>query len=172
QPAEPGIATPTENAIPDGSGIVSKYSELQGFSINFDSDKYVAMENLVGNIDIFAGQDEGIPKCTVSLHLQENSDDAVTYLKTLAEGVEAEKGKNMVTKAGEPKKYDLADRDLYYISFTYKDKEAGGNVRSVYWAENLKGGDVAVYTSSALEGQTEDVDAILNLAIQTFKFGK
>ena len=157
--------------IPDGSGVVSKASEGQGFSIDFDSDKYVAMENLVGNIDIFAGQDEGIPKCSVSLHLKENSPDAVTYLKNHAEAVAEELGKSMVTKAGEPKKISYGDRDIYYIAYTYKDKDAGGNVMTVYYAENLKDGDVAVYTSSALEGQTQDVDAILALAIQSFKFG-
>ena len=175
QPAEQGgdsevTAIATENAIPDGSGIVTFKSNLGGFSFDFDSDKYVAMENPVGNVDIFAGQDEGIPRCTVALRLKENTEDAVAYLKDLVEGVETEKGKNMVNKAGEPKKVAYGDRDIYYVAYTFKDKEAGGNVMSVYYAENLKGGDVAVYTSSALEGQTADVDAILQLAVQTFKF--
>ena len=142
-------------------------SEDQGFSIDFDSDKYVAMENPVGNIDIFAGQDEGIPKCTVSLRLKENTEDAAAYLKSVARDIETEKGKNMVTKAGEPKK--IGDRDIYYIAFTFQNKDAGGNVQTAYYAENLKNGDVAVFTSSALEGQTEDVDAILKLAVQSFK---
>ena len=159
------------NGIPDGSGVVTKTSEGQGFSIDFDSDKYVAMENLVGNIDIFAGQDEGLPMCSVSLHLKENTSDAVSYLKDYVESVELEKGKNMVTKAGEPKKVSYGDRDIYYVTFTFKDKDAGGNVMTVYYAENLKGGDVVVYSSSALEGQTADVDSILALAIKSFKFG-
>ncbi|MDO4989029.1 MAG: hypothetical protein Q4E45_00840 [Eubacteriales bacterium] len=162
-------AVATENAIPDGSGVVTLTSKAQGFSIDFDSDKYVAMENPVGNIDIFAGQDEGIPKCTVSLRLKENTEDAAAYLKSVAQDIEAEKGKDMVVKAGEPQK--IGDRDIYYIAFTFKDKEAGGNVQTAYYAQNLKSGDVAVFTSSALEGQTEDVDAILKLAVQSFKFG-
>ncbi len=87
------------------------------------------------------------------------------------EAVAEELGKSMVTKAGEPKKISYGDRDIYYIAYTYKDKDAGGNVMTVYYAENLKDGDVAVYTSSALEGQTQDVDAILSLAIKSFKFG-
>ena len=171
QPAEDPLTAAMAKGIPDGSGVVTKASEGQGFSIDFDSDKYVAMENLVGNIDIFAGQDEGIPKCSVSLHLKENSPDAVAYLKSVGQNVADEKGKDMVSKAGEPAKVSYGDRDLYYIAFTFKDKNAGGNVMTVYYAENLKSGDVAVYTSSALEGQTQDVDAILALAIQSFKFG-
>ena len=171
KPAEDPLTAAMAKGIPDGSGVVTKASEGQGFSIDFDSDKYVAMENLVGNIDIFAGQDEGIPKCSVSLHLKENSPDAAAYLKSIAQNVAEEKGKDMVSKAGEPAKVSYGDRDLYYIAFTFKDKNAGGNVMTVYYAENLKSGDVAVYTSSALEGQTQDVDSILALAIQSFKFG-
>ena len=146
-------------------------SEDQGFSIDFDSDKYTAFTNQVGNIDIYAGQEEGIPMCSVMLRLKENTADAVSFLKNTAEGIEIEQGKNMVKKADEPKKVDFGDRDLYYIVCTYKDKDAGGNVQCVYYAENLKSGDVAVYTSRALEGQTDDVQAILQRAVQTFKFG-
>ena len=163
-----GPAVANEKAIPDGSGIVTSKSSMLGFSFDFDSDKYVAMENMVGNIDVFAGTDEGIPRCTVAVHSSE-SGDAVSYLKTLVEGIETEKGKDMVNKSGDPKQIPFGDRDIYYVAYTYKDKEAGGNVLCAYYAENLKNGGIAVFTSSALEGQTQDVDAILQLAIQTFK---
>ena len=176
EPAEqPGeddfLAAAIASGIPDGSGVVTITSEDQGFSIDFDSDKYTAFPNQVGNIDIYAGQEEGIPMCSVMLRLKENTDDAVAFLKSTAESIEIEQGKNMVKKADEPKKVDFGDRDLYYIVCTYKDKDAGGNVQCVYYAENLKSGDVAVYTSRALEGQTDDVQAILQRAVQTFKFG-
>ena len=175
QPAEQSgdepTAVATENAIPDGSGVVTIKSDEQGFSIDFDSDKYTAFPNLVGNIDIFAGQEEGIPKCSVSLRLKENTEDAAAYLKSVAADVEVEKGKNMVSKADEPKKISYGDRDIYYIVFSYKDKEAGGNIQTAYYAENLKNGDVAVFTSSALEDQTQDVNDILQLAIKSFKLG-
>ena len=173
QPTEDDfLAAAIAAGIPDGSGVVTITSEDQGFSIDFDSDKYTAFPNQVGNIDIYAGQEEGIPMCSVMLRLKENTDDAVAFLKSTAESIEIEQGKNMVKKADEPKKVDFGDRDLYYIVCTYKDKEAGGNIQCVYYAENLKGGDVAVYTSRALEGQTDDVQAILQRAIQSFKFGE
>ncbi len=171
QPGDEPTAVATENAIPDGSGVVTITSEQQGFSIDFDSDKYTAFANLVGNIDVFAGKEEGIPRCSVSLRLKENTEDAASYLKSVAADIEAEKGKNMVNRADEPKKITYGDRDIYYIVFTYNDKDAGGNVQTAYYAENLKSGDVVVFTSSALEDQTQDVNDILQLAIKTFKFG-
>ena len=42
-------------------------------------------------------------------------------------------------------------------------------MRVVYYAENLDSGELAVFESRALEGDTQAVDEILQLATQTFR---
>ena len=81
-------------------------------------------------------------------------------------------GKNLKVQAGDPQKIDYLGREIYYISYVYASKEAGGNVRTAYYAENLPSGEVAVYDANALEGQTADVDAILKLALEPFSIDK
>ena len=75
--------------------------------------------------------------------------DAESYLKEMADASEIELGKDLQTKAGDPTKVDFGDRDIYYIYYTYKDKDAGGTVACAYYAENLEDGSVAVYNSTA-----------------------
>lgn len=158
------------NAIPDGSGVVEKKSESKGFSIKFDSDKYTAFENFGGGIDVFAAENDGPPCCYISLFSKEDAGDALTYLKETAAA--AEETLKLETKPGEPKKQELNGRDIYYIYFTYKSEDLGGVVASAIWAENLENGSIAVFNSLALQEETADVDAILNLAVQSFQLAE
>ncbi len=153
--------------IEPDSGVYTITSVGKSFSIDYDS-KYVANELVSGNIMINAGTDEGIPYCTVSLFDAEITGDAVTYLQGLGESAMEELGKDIETEPGEPKAFSET-RDLYFITFSFKDKDAGGNVRVVYYAENLDSGELAVFESRALEGDTQAVDEILQLATQTFR---
>ena len=149
------------------SGVYTITSAGKNFSIDYDS-KYVANELPSGNIIINAGTEEGIPFCTVSLFSQEAAGDAVSYLNDLAASAVAELGKEIETQPGEPKKA-LESRDIYYIFYSYKDKDAGGTVVCAYYAENLDSGEIAVFNSLALEQDADTVNAILKLAIETFK---
>ena len=130
------------------------------------------MRNPGGNVTVFAGNEEGMNICHVSVLDKDSAGDAVSYLKDLAESAEIELGKNLKAKAGEPQKINYLGREIYYISYVYASKDAGGNVRTAYYAENLPSGEVAVYDSNALEGQTADVDAILKLALESFSIDK
>ena len=184
QPAEPAqeqeaapAEQPAEQAAPAAQGIepnsgVYKFSDPES-RIHFDFDsKYAAMRNPGGNVTVFAGADEGMNICHVSVLDKETAGDAVSYLKGMAESAVTELGKNLKAQAGDPQKIDYLGREIYYISYVYASKEAGGNVRTAYYAENLPSGEVAVYDSNALEGQTADVDAILKLALETFSIDK
>ena len=184
QPAEPAqeqeaapAEQPAEQAAPAAQGIepnsgVYKFSDPES-RIHFDFDsKYAAMRNPGGNVTVFAGADEGMNICHVSVLDKETAGDAVSYLKGMAESAVTELGKNLKVQAGDPQKIDYLGREIYYISYVYASKEAGGNVRTAYYAENLPSGEVAVYDSNALEGQTADVDAILKLALETFSIDK
>ena len=175
--AEQQEAAPAEAPAAPAQGIepnsgVYKFSDPES-RIHFDFDsKYAAMRNPGGNVTVFAGSDEGMNICHVSVLDKDIAGDAVSYLKGLASGAETELGKNLKTKAGEPQKIDYLGREIYYISYVYASKAAGGDVRTAYYAEDLPSGEVAVYDSSALEGQTADVDAILRLALETFVIDK
>ena len=184
EPAAPADAQETapaeqsaEQAAPAAQGIepnsgVYKFSDPES-RIHFDFDsKYAAMRNPGGNVTVFAGADEGMNICHVSVLDKETAGDAVSYLKGMAESAVTELGKNLKVQAGDPQKIDYLGREIYYISYVYASKEAGGNVRTAYYAENLPSGEVAVYDSNALEGQTADVDAILKLALETFSIDK
>ncbi|MBR6353831.1 MAG: hypothetical protein IKS25_06860 [Oscillospiraceae bacterium] len=169
QPAEQ--AAPAAQGIEPNSGVY-KFSDPES-RIHFDFDsKYAAMRNPGGNVTVFAGADEGMNICHVSVLDKETAGDAVSYLKGMAESAVTELGKNLKAQAGDPQKIDYLGREIYYISYVYASKEAGGNVRTAYYAENLPSGEVAVYDSNALEGQTADVDAILKLALETFSIDK
>lgn len=178
EPAQEQEAAPAEQAEPAPAQGIEPNSGVYKFSdpesrIHFDFDsKYAAMRNPGGNVTVFAGADEGMNICHVSVLDKETAGDAVSYLKGLAESAVTELGKNLKVQAGDPQKIDYLGREIYYISYVYASKEAGGNVRTAYYAENLPSGEVAVYDSNALEGQTADVDAILKLALETFSIDK
>ena len=157
------VATPGAPAVPE-SGITTYVSEVNGISFDYDV-QYVAMTNQAGNAMIYAGDSTDLPFCTVSLIPMT---DAESYLKEMAAASEIELGKNLQTKAGDPTKVDFGDRDIYYIYYTYKDKDADGTVACAYYAENLEDGSVVVYNSTALEDQADVVNDILKLAIETF----
>lgn len=157
------VVTPGAPAIPE-SGVTTYVSEVNGISFDYDV-QYVAMTNPAGNAMIYAGESTDLPFCTVSLIPMA---DAEEYLKEMAAASEVELGKDLQTKAGDPAKVDYGERDIYYIYYTYKDKDAGGTVACAYYAENLEDGSVAVYNSTALEGQTDTVNGILKLVIETF----
>lgn len=156
------LVTPT--GIEPDSGVYKVTSDVNGISFDYDS-KYVAMQNPAGNITVFAGEEASIPYCIVSLI---SDTDAASYLKDMASASEIELGKDLKTKAEEPSKVTLGDREVYYIYYTFSDKDAGGNIACAYYAEDLDNGDVVVYSYTALEGQTQAVEDIAKLAIQTF----
>ena len=86
-PAEAPAEAP---GIEPDSGEYTKVSEAKGFSVRFDS-KYVASELPgSGNIKIDANTDMtaipgSIPYVTVSLYSKEDAEDAVSFLKNLAD---------------------------------------------------------------------------------------
>ena len=157
------VVTPGAPAIPE-SGVTTYVSEVNGISFDYDV-QYVAMTNPAGNAVIYAGESTDLPFCTVSLLPMT---DAEAYLKEMASASEVELGSDLQTKAGDPTKVDYGERDIYYIYYTYKDKDAGGTVACAYYAENLEDGSTVVYNSTALEGQADAVNGILKLAIETF----
>lgn len=157
------VVTPGAPAIPE-SGVTTYVSEVNGISFDYDV-QYVAMTNPAGNAMIYAGESTDLPFCTVSLLPMT---DAEAYLKEMASASEVELGSDLQTKAGDPTKVDYGERDIYYIYYTYKDKDAGGIVACAYYAENLEDGSTVVYNSTALEGQADVVNGILKLAIETF----
>ena len=112
-------ATPGAPAVPE-SGVTTYVSEVNGISFDYDV-QYVAMTNQAGNAMIYAGESTDLPFCTVSLIPMT---DAESYLKEMADASEIELGKDLQTKAGDPTKVDFGDRDIYYIYYTYKDKDA------------------------------------------------
>ena len=157
------VVTPGAPAIPE-SGVTTYVSEVNGISFDYDV-QYVAMTNPAGNAMIYAGESTDLPFCTVSLIPMA---DAEAYLKEMADASETELGSDLQTKAGDPTKVDFGDRDIYYIYYTYNDKDAGGTVACAYYAENLEDGSTVVYNSTALEDQADVVNGILKLAIETF----
>ena len=160
--------TPAATEAPDQSVSVSDYPVVTpGAPAVPESGvtTYVAMTNPAGNAMIYAGESTDLPFCTVSLLPMT---DAEAYLKEMASASEVELGSDLQTKAGDPTKVDYGERDIYYIYYTYKDKDAGGTVACAYYAENLEDGSVVVYNSTALEEQADVVNGILKLAIETF----
>jgi len=162
-PAEelPAEAAPASAVASDGVFT----SESKGFSFGYDP-SFIAMANPAGNAVVYAGDDVELPFCTVSLI---SGTSAVDYLKEMAAASVIELEKSLETQAGEPAQIPYGDRDIYYIFYTYSDKDAGGTVECAYYAENLSSGDVVVYNSTALSGAADDVNAILKTAIETFR---
>lgn len=163
--AEPEMPSATPRPTPDASGMLTYASDVKGFSFQY-SEKYIAVANPAGNAMIYAAGDVELPFCSVSII---PGTQAVDYLNEMAEAVRIELEGAIETAAGEPANIPYGERDIYYIFYTYNDKEAGGLVECAYYAENLASGDVVVYNSTALSGATDDVNSILKTAIETFK---
>ena len=175
EPTPAATPEPTPAGIPDGSGVVTYTSKNGGFSIDFDSDKYVANELPTGNIIINAGTDEGIPYCVVSvvekeIMGQENASDALGYLMNVAEGVQLELGEDIV-HSPEQLPSIAEGRDMLGLYYSYNDEDAGGEVWNYYYAENLENGKIVVFSSSALESDRAAVYDIMQLAVNSFKLG-
>ena len=168
---EPPVETPVVTepvGIESDSGIYTFTSDVNGFSFDCDS-KYVATQNPLGNATVFAGTDTGIPYCSVALF---SETDAESYLNDINAAAEIELDSDLISAGSTVAAEDYADRNVFYTSYSYADEEAGSNVVCVYYAENLEDGTVAVFGYTAFEGQTEDVDSIISLAIDTFSLTK
>lgn len=163
----PELEMPTATPRPtaDASGMMTYASDIKGFSFQYN-EKYIAMANPAGNAMIYAAGDVELPFCSVSII---PGAQAVDYLNEMAAAAAIELEDAIETAAGEPANIPYGERDIYYIFYTYQDKEAGGLVECAYYAENLASGDIVVYNSTALSGATDDVNSILKTAIETFK---
>ena len=174
EPAPEPEPTPELSAgIPEGSGVVTYTSKTQGFSIDFDSDAYVANELPNGSIRINAGDDEGIPFCTVTLTEKEiagqaNATNASGFIFDQAKAVVTEQG-DAIVKAPAELASPIEGRNLVGFSYTFNNEEAGGEVWNIFYAEDLENGKIAVYSSSALEADMSNVNAIMKLAMESFK---
>lgn len=155
-------------AIKPDSGVYTFESAANGISFDYDS-KYVAVMNPIGNAVVYINGEMEVPYCTISIV---DAEDAAEYLKNLTASAELELGKSIVKAAGEPEKVPYGDREIYFIYYTYADEEVDSNVVCVFYAEKLAGGQIVCYNSVAPEGETESVDSVLKLAIETFKLGK
>lgn len=158
---------PTPTGIEPDSGMHTFKSDA-GISFEFDS-KYVAMQNPVGNVTVFAGTDAEIPFCTVSLM---NDTTAADYLKDLAAGAVIELGDAMVTAPAEPAAVTVGEKEVQFISYTYNDEELAAVVACAYYAETLESGETVVYGYTAVEESTADVESIVTHAIETFELVK
>ena len=151
--------------VEPNSGVYKVTSSVNGISFNYDS-KYVESENSVGNFVIYADPSTpSIPYCTVSL-IEDTT--AVDYLKEMAAAAKEEQGDSLQTQPGEPVAGEVNGRSVSSISYSFKAKDSAGVVVNTYYAEDLGNGSIVVFASSALEGATEDVEAILKLAMETF----
>ena len=158
---------PTPTGIEPDSGMHTFKSDA-GISFEFDS-KYVAMQNPVGNVTVFAGTDAEIPFCTVSLM---NDTTAADYLKDLAAGAVIELGDSMVTAPAEPAAVTVGEKEVQFISYTYNDEDLAAVVACAYYAETLESGETVVYGYTAVEESTADVESIVTHAIETFELVK
>lgn len=173
---EPAIETiepveepePTPEPAPVGiepdSGMYTVTSTANGISFEYDS-KYVAMQNPMGNISVFAGTEADIPYCVVSLMADT---DAVSYLNDMVSAVEAQLGNTVVTAPKAPEAVKFGEKEVQYIFYTYSDDELGAVVECAYYAETLESGETVVYSYTALEEDSVDVESIIKHAIETF----
>lgn len=162
---------PTPEPVPTGiepdSGMYTVTSTVNGISFEYDS-KYVAMQNPMGNITVFAGTEAEIPYCIVSLI---SDTDAVSYLSDMAAAVQTELGDAVVTAPAEPAAVQFGEngeKEVQYIYYTYNDDDLGAVVACAYYAETLESGETIVYSYSAAEEATVDVEGIVKHAIETF----
>ena len=126
------------------------------------------MANPADNAMIYPTGDVELPFCSVALIPGSN---AVEYLKEMSAAALEELGDAIKTMPGEPADAGVEGRQIYCISFSYDSFEAEGIIVCAYYAEDLPSGDIVVYNSTALEGNTAVTDQILQTAIATFAMG-
>ena len=140
-------------------------SASKGFRFEYDP-AYIALSNPADNAVIYPTGDVELPFCSVSLI---PGSSAVDYLKEMSAAALEELGDAVRTMPGEPADAGVEGRQVYFITFTYDSFEAEGTVVCAYYAEDLPGGDIVVYNSTALEGDTAVADGIVKTAIETFQ---
>lgn len=163
-------AVPAEEAAEEPSAQPEKVEGLfvsasKGFRFEYDPN-YIAVANPADNAMIYPTGDVELPFCSVSLI---PGSSAVDYLKEMSAAALEELGDAVKTMPGEPADAGVEGRQVYFISFTYDSFEAEGTVVCAYYAEDLPGGDIVVYNSTALEGDTAVADGIVKTAIETFQ---
>ena len=165
--AQPGQATEESAAQPSAQPEVTEglfVSASKGFRFQYDP-KYVALANPADNAMIYPTGDAELPFCSVSLIPGSN---AVDYLKDMASAAMVELEDAIKTAPGDPVDAGVEGRQIYSISFSYDSFEAEGVIVCAYYAEDLPSGDIVVYNSTAMEGNTAVADEILKTAIATF----
>jgi len=155
---------PTPVGIEPDSGMYTVTSTANGISFEYDS-KYVAMQNPAGNITVFAGTEAELPYCIVALM---SDTDAASYLNDMVSAVSTELGDSVVTAPKAPEAVKVGEKEVQYIYYTYNDDELGAVVACSYYAETLESGETVVYSYTALEENTVDVESIIAHAIETF----
>ncbi len=163
-------AAPAEEAAEEPSAQPETVEGLfvsasKGFRFEYDP-AYIALSNPADNAVIYPTGDVELPFCSVSLI---PGSSAVDYLKEMSAAALEELGDAVKTMPGEPADAGVEGRQVYFISFTYDSFEAEGTVVCAYYAEDLPGGDIVVYNSTALEGDTAVADGIVKTAIETFQ---
>lgn len=163
-------AAPAEEPAAEPSAQPEKVEGLfvsasKGFRFEYDP-AYIALSNPADNAVIYPTGDVELPFCSVSLI---PGSSAVDYLKEMSAAALEELGDAVKTMPGEPADAGVEGRQVYFISFTYDSFEAEGTVVCAYYAEDLPGGDIVVYNSTALEGDTAVADGIVKTAIETFQ---
>lgn len=167
EPTPEPTPDPTPTGIEPDSGMHTFKSDA-GISFEFDS-KYVAMQNPVGNVTVFAGTEAEIPFCTISLM---TDTDAASYLSELVAGIAIEHADDIVTAPAEPVAVTVGEKEVQHISYTYNDEDLSAVVACAYYAETLESGETVVYSYAAAEESTADVESIVTHAIETFALAK
>lgn len=158
---EPEVQPSTQPETEEGVFV----SASKGFRFSYDP-AYIAVANPTDNAMIYPTGDVELPFCSVSL-IAGNS--AVDYLKEMSVAAQEELGDSIRSLPGEPEDAGVEGRQIYSIRFSYDSFEVEGVVVCTYYAEDLASGDIVVYNATALEGDTELTDKILETAIDTFR---
>ncbi len=164
--AEP-TPVPTPTGIEPDSGMYTITSDINGISFEYDS-KYVAMQNPVGNINVFAGTDTEMNYVTVALM---SDTDAVSYLNDIVTATGVELEGRIVTAAQAPTAVQFGEngeKEVQYIYYSYTAEGTEGSITCGYYAQDWADNLVVVYSYIALDGQTADVEGIIKHAIETF----
>ena len=161
-PAEEAVEEPAaQPEVTEGLFV----SASKGFRFEYDP-RYIAVANPADNAMIYPTGDVELPFCSVSLI--PGSQGAAAYLKEMSAAALEELGDSVKTMPGEPADAGVEGRQIYSITFSYDSFETEGIIVCAYYAEDLPGGDIVVYNSTALEGNTGVADEILKTAIATF----
>ncbi|MGN0982890.1 MAG: hypothetical protein ACI4O0_08370 [Candidatus Limivicinus sp.] len=164
-PAEdPAVQPSAQPEVTEGLFV----SASKGFRFQYDP-KYVAVANPADNAMIYPTGDVELPFCSVSLI--SGSNGAVEYLKEMSAAALEELGDAVKTMPADPVDAGVEGRQIYSISFSYDSFETEGVIACTYYAEDLPNGDIVVYNSTAIEGNTTVADEILKTAIETFAVG-